>query len=52
LKRAADQAAQKVKTLTSQIEEKEALNADLRNKEKERNEELREQGDKIDSLNG
>jgi hypothetical protein len=41
-----------MKSLTSQIEEKEALNTELRNKEKEKNEELREQGDKIDSLNG
>ena len=52
LKRAADQAAQKIESLTGQIEEKEALNTELRNKEKEKNEELREQGDKIDSLNG
>ncbi len=41
-----------MKSLNSQIEEKEARNAELRNKEKETNEELREQGDKIDSLNG
>jgi len=52
LKQAGDQAAQKMKSLNSQIEEKEAQNVELRNKEKETNEELREQGDKIDSLNG
>jgi hypothetical protein len=41
-----------MKSLNNQIEEKEAQNAELRNKEKETNEELREQGDKIGSLNG
>jgi Na+-translocating ferredoxin:NAD+ oxidoreductase RnfG subunit len=52
LKQAGDQAAQKMKSLSSQIEEKEAQNVELRNKEKEANEELRKQGDKIDSLTG